>query len=125
MKHTAVIFKALLLFVVFAPLAGCKGGAFIDPGHVAATNGGSGGSYSGGGGSKPSELSSNASYEEAIEKLDAIIDYCERNPGSAVNQIALVYAQYTIGELTNDPSVWENERSDIINEINDCIGDLE
>ncbi|MDR1099890.1 MAG: hypothetical protein LBL28_05350, partial [Treponema sp.] len=37
----------------------------------------------GGGASKPALLSSNATYQQAIDKLDEIIEYCEDHPGTA------------------------------------------
>ncbi|MDR3193319.1 MAG: hypothetical protein LBT87_09665 [Treponema sp.] len=79
MKQIAIALKAVLLITVLASLAACSGGTFVDPGH-GGMGSGSGGS---GGGGKPARLSSDASYDEAADKLDEIIAYCEAHPGSA------------------------------------------
>ncbi|MDR0451384.1 MAG: hypothetical protein LBH26_08990 [Treponema sp.] len=114
MKQITVVFKAGLLIMVFASLAACSGGIFIDPGYGGAgtgnydrsdysdggngSTGGGGGSIGGGGGSgstgggggsesKPAILDNNASYQEAVDKLDEIIEYCEAHPGNQNNSV--------------------------------------
>jgi ABC-type glycerol-3-phosphate transport system substrate-binding protein len=80
MKQIVGVLKAVLMIAVLASLAACSGGAFSDPGHEASglTDGSGGGVESGG---KPEKLSNDASYDEAVAKLDEIIDYCDDHPG--------------------------------------------
>jgi hypothetical protein len=76
MKRLAVVSGAVLAIMVLASLVACKGGTFFDPGHEA-----SGFTGSGNNDSKPARLPGNASYDEAMAKLDEIIAYCEAHPG--------------------------------------------
>jgi hypothetical protein len=91
MKYTRVVFKAALLLTVLASLAACKGGVFVDPGHGGGeyTAGGGGGGGGGGGLTKPAILDNNATYQEAADKLDDIIEYCEAHPGNQNNSVKL------------------------------------
>jgi hypothetical protein len=62
---------AILLLAAFGAVTACSG-SFTDPGwHEAGGGGGSGG--------KPAKLSSDASYQDALDKLDEIIDYTSRS----------------------------------------------
>jgi hypothetical protein len=96
MKQIVVVFRAALLIAALASLAACSG-VFVDPGHLDAgviggsggsgggdggSGGGSGGGGSGGSGGKPDPLSNNATYNQAVDKLDEIIAYCNAHPGT-------------------------------------------
>jgi hypothetical protein len=144
MKQIAVVFRVFLLTAVLASLAACSGGTFVDPGHEAAGGiGGSGGDYGdygddgddgdygsgsssggGGGGSKPAKLSSNASYAQAVAKLDAIISYCNAYPGTINNQIKTV-AQQAKTEFPTYQSSWSAIGTQVVSAINVLIDQLE
>jgi hypothetical protein len=89
MKQITVVFRAVLLVAVLASLAACSGGTFVDPGYggggdsgySSGGGGGSGDDDDGGGGNsgnatKPSTLSTSATYAQVMAKLDEIIAYC-------------------------------------------------
>jgi hypothetical protein len=122
MKQIAVVFRVFLLATVLVSLAACSGGTFVDPGHEVAGSSSGGVSIS----SRPAKLSSNASYNEALAKLNEIIVYCSAHPG-AVNNEMKEYA-----EMGRDWIIDLGERdwrgstaSDVIDAINDMIDQLE
>jgi hypothetical protein len=128
MKQIVSIFRAALLIAVLASLAVCSG-SFIDPGQVdgiVSMGGGDfGGGFDGGGGggggggvSKPDPLPDNATYEQAIDKLDEIIEYCEDHPGT-MNDVTKNGAEMlkpTISSVT-----WDSMGSTVIPQINSLI----
>jgi hypothetical protein len=140
MKQIAVVSKAVLLIVVLASLAACSGGTFFDPGHEAGSgsNGGYGYDYdddfdwddddSNGDGSsisKPVKLSSNATYAQAIDKLDAIIAYCTAHPGTTNTGIksGVQTLKVTISSLQNS---WGGTTvKGMIDSINALIDELQ
>jgi hypothetical protein len=121
MKQIAVAFKALLLIAVLASLAACKGGTFTDPGHEASGFTGSGENTGG----KPARLSRNASYKEAVAKIDEIIAYCEAHPGlendavkGSARQTRSMLSMYGVEDN------WNSIRDIIIDEIDFYISGL-
>jgi hypothetical protein len=121
MKQIVVVFRVFLLMTVFASLAACSGGIFVDPGH-----GAGGGSGNGGGGSvsKPSKLSNDASYSQAAAKLDEIITYCDAHPGMTNNTIKSS-AQLLKSTISSYQSWWSSMAGSLITEINTYIDALE
>ncbi|MDR3123778.1 MAG: hypothetical protein LBU16_08385 [Treponema sp.] len=105
MKQIAGTITTVLLIVVLASLAACGGGTFTDPSHTSGSGGDSGG--------KPARLSSNASYDEAMAKLDEIIAYCQAHPGLENDSIKMNARQ------TRDMLSWygdiNEEEIDLIN----------
>jgi hypothetical protein len=140
MKQITVPFRTILLMVVLVSLAACSGGIFVDPGHGGAGGGsysdgdfegsgstGSGSSTGGGSGSgaKPARLSSTASYDEALAKLDEIIDYCEEHPGTGNNMVKSAAETTRDGISLNGQSNWSSLASSMIPSINTFIGQLQ
>jgi hypothetical protein len=130
MKQIAVVFRVFLLATVLVSLAACSGGTFVDPGHEAAVggggegSGGGGGGNGGGGGSKPAKLSSSASYAQAADKLDEIIDYCNSHPGM-VNDTTKNGAQALKATISVFQSNWNTRGPEMVNQINTFIDMLE
>jgi hypothetical protein len=122
MKQIAVAFKAVLLIAVLASLAACRGGTFNDPGHEASGFTDSGGSTGG----KPTRLSSNASYDEALAKCDEIIAYCETHTGQ-VNDAVKASARQTKGNMSlmGGNSYWSSTKDTWIDTINYYISSLQ
>jgi hypothetical protein len=130
MKHLTAVFKAVLLIAVLAPLAACSGGTFIDPGHLGAVDmvdlssydGNSGNDYdyddddSGG---KPSELPSGATYNQAMSKLDEIINYCNSHSGNGLVKTGAELLQNSLSSST-----WSSVASTRIDAINALISGL-
>ncbi|MDR0551027.1 MAG: hypothetical protein LBG72_03295, partial [Spirochaetaceae bacterium] len=77
-------------------------------------------------GSKPAELSSGATYQQAIDKLDAIIEYCNNNPGGT-NDGYKSSAEYyrTMISGTNYQTNWSGYSSTVISQINSLITNLQ
>jgi hypothetical protein len=75
MKQMKVIFKAVLLTLVFASLAACR------------TDGG-------GGVARPARLGDDATYQQALDKLDEVIAYCEAHPGDVNDTIKISLSSY-------------------------------
>jgi hypothetical protein len=72
---------------------------------------------------KPADLPDNASYSDAIAKLDAIIEFCNAHPG---NETVKGTAQTRKTELQNIPETsWSGIASSYISQINRLIGQLE
>lgn len=139
MKQITVVFKAVLLIAILAPLAACSGGTFIDPGHGAwgggggydldgsGDGGGNGGNGDGnGGGSKPSLLSENATYDQAVATLDEIINYCTAYP-NGMNKSTILSAQGTKTAISSATvkATWNTHRSVFVSTINTFISILE
>jgi hypothetical protein len=129
MKHIPVIFRIALLIAVLASLAACSGGAFIDPGRGAGgASGGNGtgtGTGTGGNGvSKPATLSTSASYNQALAKLNEIIEYCEDNPGTQ-NDGMKSGAQTWKTTFSTYASTWGSSGPTVISSINDLIDQLQ
>jgi hypothetical protein len=135
MKQIIPVFRAALLIAVLASLAACSGGTFFDPGHLDAGalgglmggddwDGGDWDDDDGGGGGKPAELSSSASYNDAVNKLNEIIDYCDDHPGTVNNTIKTGAQAYktTIGSYQSN---WSGMRSAAVTAINTYIGQLQ
>jgi hypothetical protein len=111
---------ALGLFAYALLLSACTG-VYTDPdvgGSIPEMSGGTHNSTS-----KPTELSSNASYGEAVSKLDEIITYCERN-SSPTNNAVRTSAQTLKNELDSYSSYWSYMSSQMIISINGLIGQL-
>jgi hypothetical protein len=129
MKQITVLFKTVLLAAVLVSLAACSGGTFTDPGKEAANIGGGGsgdygdygdGDYEdeeqdGGSVSKPSRLSSSASYSTTMNKLDEIIAYCNSHSGYSYS---LQAAQTIKSSLPLAQSSWSTSGPPIISSIN-------
>ncbi|MDR1230675.1 MAG: hypothetical protein LBK61_04655 [Spirochaetaceae bacterium] len=123
MKRRVIVLRAFLLVAVFASFVACGGGTFYDPGPVAAGPG-LGGGDSGkkdDASNKPAKLSSSASYSEAMSTITKIIDYCDKNPGTANDETRERAEQAAI----TTQSEWNTYRSDMIEAINSMIDDLE
>jgi hypothetical protein len=135
MKQTTAFFRIFLLMTVLASLVACEGGSFSDPGREAALGGSGGegrGDYDGGdddddGGSsgsssKPSELSSNASKQQALNKLDEIEDYCDSHPGNGGPLGAADSLWIVIDNMSN--AAWDVAGSGNVGQINNIIAQL-
>ncbi|MDR3139382.1 MAG: hypothetical protein LBT95_06875 [Treponema sp.] len=131
MKQLAVVFKAALALLILASLAACEGGTFSDPGHgTSGIASGSGGGSSGGG--KPAKLSDDASYEEVLDKLDEIIDYCEAHPGpgndsvkASAQSLRNMFSEYGFESWWNSATQNENDKQELIDAINAYISLLQ
>jgi hypothetical protein len=124
MKRRAVVFTVLAM-VVFASLAACEGGSFTDPGHVAYSGGESSGGGGGGGGSKPARIadSYNLSYDEAMDKADEIMEYCEKYSGPVNNLIKEEVYLWSAGIYSNS---WNSSmRATAIFTLNEFIDELD
>ena len=115
MKKSTQFLRAFFgVLVLLTLIAGCSGGVFIDHGN---DDGGS--TSSGGGGGKPSKLSGNASYQDAIAKLDEIIAYASNN-SAARNS-----AETAKKDLeSKGPSQWSFVKGVTIDQINNLINGL-
>jgi len=74
----------------------------------------------GGGGVKPDTLDFNASYYEAVAKLDELIAYCNKNP-STINNSVLSQAVALKTSMTALQSSWSSSGMTTINSINSLI----
>jgi hypothetical protein len=124
MKQMTAIFKTILLVTVLASVIACSGGYFSDPGH-----GGGGGSYNpgstggtGGTDSKPAKLSNGATYREALDKLDEIIEYCGTDLTLAGAKASATSTKSYI--TTTGSSGWSSISSSMITTINSIIAAL-
>jgi hypothetical protein len=102
----------LIAMISFFTLTGCP---------KEADDGGS----SGGGVSKPAALAPDATYDQAVAKLDEIIKYCEAHPGT-VNNTMKTSAQNTKTSVTNlGSSGWSVGGAGMITAINSTISNLQ
>jgi hypothetical protein len=138
MKQIPLIFRMVLLIAVLALFAACSGGTFVDPGH----EGGGGndidipsgyvpdddddGTGGGGGGvSKPAQLALGATYQQALDKLDEIIKYCNAHPGTANNSMKTSAESAKSSVITMGSSGWSISGASIISGINGMISSLQ
>jgi hypothetical protein len=80
------------------------------------------GSGDGGGSSKPATLGSDASYDDAIAKLNEIITYCNANSGNDTPKSTAENQKTTIE--TAGRGTWSISKSSFIHGINTLIGQL-
>ncbi|MDR1231899.1 MAG: hypothetical protein LBK61_10935 [Spirochaetaceae bacterium] len=125
MKLRITVCRAFLLVAVFVSFAACSGGTFSDPGHDESGLGGGGKKVSKP--NKPATLSSGASYDEAVDKLDKIIAYCDANPtaaNSAVKYGVEAFKSTSFSYITE--STWTGTTaSQAVGVINEFINQLE
>ncbi|MDR1318891.1 MAG: hypothetical protein LBJ90_04630 [Treponema sp.] len=132
MKQIAVVFRIFLAAAVLASLAACSGGTFFDPGHLDADAGALGGLMGNSdddwdddddSDSKPSKLSDNAGYSQAIAKLDEIIAYCDAHPETTNNYYAKLAAESSKAVITL--TLWNSAKEQYITLINSYIDGLQ
>jgi hypothetical protein len=121
MKRFHTILWTVLLAAVLASFAACSGGYFVDPEH----GGGGGGGDGGGGtvGAKPGTLGDTASYQDALDKLDAIIEYCGTSTAHAGAKANATTLKSTI-ETTIGSSGWSSASTVYIPMINAIINGM-
>jgi hypothetical protein len=107
---------ALLLVMSLAVFAGCN-----NPAQISGPGGGGGGG--GGGSQKPALLSTNASYEQAMAKIDEGLAYCNNNPNDMNNTAKQGFAEYKhyIMPAPIYRDNWTNNGSFLISGINTLI----
>jgi hypothetical protein len=124
-----MVSRAVLALVVLASLAACNGGTFFDPGHDAAYGFGNGGGGGGSrGGTKPSTLSSGATYGDVNDKLAEIYYYCEDHSGTANNAIKKaveMFSEQLFEYLDYDANVNKSAPQSVINSVNAFISQLQ
>jgi len=123
------IYKVLGIIALVA-IIGFSMTACDDDNGSNGAGGGNGGSGSNGGGginaTKPAVLRSNASYNEAVAKLDELIAYCNNNP-STINNSVLQNAITLKTGMPTYQSIWStaNTATTVINSINNLIDTAE
>jgi hypothetical protein len=122
----------ILLLAVSGMIAGCSG-SFVDPGWAAEMSGFDGGwdvdssgldgdDNGGGTGTKPERLPDNASYNDAIDRLDEIIKYCGDSTSLAVTKGTAEGYRDSLTKV--DSSGWNTIKSSQINLINALVDTL-
>ncbi|MDR0567639.1 MAG: hypothetical protein LBG87_00335 [Spirochaetaceae bacterium] len=112
-KKTLFGFAALFLAAVFSlTCLACKN----------EEEGDSGGDS---GASKPAELSSSATYNDAVAKCNAIIAYCDAHPGDTNDSVKSSVQTYKNPTLSSYQSTWASMKTAAIAQINLYIGQLE
>jgi hypothetical protein len=114
MKKRSLFLRTFLVIMGLAFIAGCEGGVFTDPGMEDASGGG--------GVTKPSRLASSASYSQAINKLDEIINYCNATSGNSGPRTAAVQARRSLADIGS--AYRADIRSQVIPGINSLIDAL-
>jgi hypothetical protein len=120
-KFSIILLTAVVVLGTAALVIACEG-AFVDPGHndVYGLGNGGGAGGAGGKGGKPAMLSEDATLDEAIAKLDEIIDYPKTPP-------AMIPAARNTRDMLDrmTPATWNNypfnSRLSIIDSINAMI----
>jgi hypothetical protein len=79
----------------------------------------------GGSGAPPAHLDKNATYAEAVAKLDEIIAYCEANPGTKTNAVLSSAVDLKTGLAAFKDNWYGTNRSTAIASINSLISTLD
>jgi hypothetical protein len=138
MKQITMVLRMIAVCAVLALFAGCGGGFFADPGHGGADGAGAGKGVGTGTGTgtgtgygpgneevkKPGTLPIDATYQQWADKVDEIIAYCDKRPGTKNNSIKSEVQAWK-GSSAYFSSTWSFIGVSAISTINTYIGMLE